>query len=73
MTDEATGTQSGAPQGDPASTENQAPVRPDNVPEKFWNAETGTVNTEALLASYTELEKTRSKPQEGADGAPEGK
>lgn len=33
------------------------PQRPANVPEKFWNAETGTVNTDALLKSYTELEK----------------
>lgn len=35
-------------------------TRPENVPEKFWNAETGEVNTEALLASYAELEKARS-------------
>jgi hypothetical protein len=41
------------------------PARPEHVPEKFWNAETGSVNTEALLKSYTELEKARSKPQEG--------
>lgn len=37
------------------------PVRPANVPEKFWNAETGVVNTEALLQSYTELESGKSK------------
>lgn len=37
-----------------------APVRPDSVPEKFWNAETGAVNTEALLKSYSELEKARA-------------
>lgn len=72
MTDEVQGTPSGAPQGDPASTENQAPVRPENVPEKFWDAATGTVNTDALLASYTELEKARSKPQDTPEGAPEG-
>lgn len=52
MTTEAitTGTTEGAPQ------------RPENIPEKFWNAETGAVNTEALLASYTELEKKQSAP-----------
>lgn len=33
-----------------------AATRPDNVPEKFWNAEKGEVNTEALLASYASLE-----------------
>jgi hypothetical protein len=38
------------------------PQRPDNVPEKFWDAEKGTVNTEALLKSYTELEQKASKP-----------
>lgn len=41
-----------------------APQRPEGVPEKFWNAETGQVNTEALLKSYTELERARSQPQE---------
>lgn len=37
-----------------------APQRPDNIPEKFWNAETGAVNTDALLASYTELETAQA-------------
>lgn len=36
-------------------------VRPDDVPEKFWNAETGEVNTEALLKSYRELEKFKGQ------------
>lgn len=31
-------------------------TKPEGVPDKFWNAETGQVNTEALLKSYTELE-----------------
>ncbi|HYD30078.1 MAG TPA: hypothetical protein VEB64_04380 [Azospirillaceae bacterium] len=30
--------------------------RPANVPEKFWDPETGTVRLEDLLASYQELE-----------------
>lgn len=30
-------------------------TRPDNVPEKFWNAEKGEVNTEAILAYYSSL------------------
>jgi hypothetical protein len=33
------------------------PARPENVPEKFWDAATGTVRTDELLKSYTELEK----------------
>lgn len=40
------------------------PVRPDNVPEKFWDAEKGVVNHEALLASYSELEKKVGAPKE---------
>jgi hypothetical protein len=47
--------------GNPAPTDlPAAPQRPDDVPEKFWDAKTGTVNTAALLKSYSELEKSRS-------------
>lgn len=38
------------------------PARPADVPEKFWDAEKGAVNQEALLKSYLELEKTRGQP-----------
>lgn len=37
-----------------------APVtgqRPDDVPEKFWDAEQGQLRTDALLKSYVELER----------------
>jgi len=34
-----------------------APVRPDYIPENFWNAESGEVNTEGLAKSYAELRK----------------
>jgi hypothetical protein len=34
--------------------------RPADVPEKFWDAAKGEVNTKALLASYTEAEKKLS-------------
>lgn len=47
----------------------ETPQRPDHVPEKFWDAEKGQVNTEALLKSYQELEKARSKPADKADKA----
>lgn len=63
---------------DAAKSQDQKPQRPDHVPEKFWNAETGAVNTEALLKSYTELEKLRGKKQEeandgdGSGGDPDG-
>lgn len=42
----------------------QAPQRPDWLPEKFWNAEKGEANYEALAKSYGELERTRSQPQQ---------
>ena len=38
-----------------------APQRPDEVPEKFWDAEAGTIRTEALLKSYVELERRMSR------------
>jgi len=38
------------------------PQRPAHIPEKFWNAEKGEVNTEAMAKSYTELEASRNKP-----------
>lgn len=47
----------------PGDTPDDKPARPDWCPEKFWNAETGTVNAEALAKSYGELERVR-KPAE---------
>jgi len=46
----------------------EAPQRPAHVPEKFWNPETGAVDTEAWARSYTELEQKQSqgKPAEAA-------
>jgi len=32
------------------------PVRPDHVPEKFWDRDQGGIRTDALLKSYEELE-----------------
>ncbi|MBN9348932.1 MAG: hypothetical protein J0I48_22480 [Devosia sp.] len=40
-----------------ASGTPQVPQRPDNVPEKFWDATKGEVRTDELLKSYSELEK----------------
>ncbi|WP_295914543.1 hypothetical protein [uncultured Bartonella sp.] len=37
--------------------EPEAPSRPENVPEKFWDSEKQAINTEALLSSYSQLEK----------------
>ena len=38
--------------------------RPANIPEKFWDAEKGVANVDAMAASYAELEKNRGKPAE---------
>lgn len=38
----------------------EKPQRPEHVPEKFWDAEKGEVNVEAMAKSYAELEKGKS-------------
>ena len=34
-------------------------ARPDNIPEKFWDAATGTTRVDELMKSYAELERAR--------------
>ena len=46
--------------------------RPEHVPEKFWNADTNQVNTDALLKSYGELERQGSGGTEEPAGEPSG-
>lgn len=36
--------------------------KPEGIPDKFYNAETGVVDYQALAKSYVELEKSKSKP-----------
>jgi len=50
--------------GDP-ETSAEAIERPAEVPEKFWDVETGCIRTDALLRSYVELERRlgRSLPK----------
>ena len=43
--------------GDSAPADEAKPSRPAGVPEKFWDAESGAMRTEALLKSYLELER----------------
>ena len=43
----------GVPEPQPSA----APQRPDDVPEKFWDAAAGSQRTDALLKSYRELER----------------
>lgn len=37
--------------------------RPENVPEQFWNAEAGSVNTDALLTAYSDATKPQTRPE----------
>ena len=49
-----------------------AASRPDEVPEKFWDAERGAIRVEALLKSYRELErKLSARFAPPGDDAPE--
>lgn len=58
---------------DPTKTDpNAGPQRPDWLPEKFWNAETGQANTEALAKSYAELERSRSQQPDPKPGEADG-
>ena len=57
------------PTGAEAPIESTIAERPENVPEKFWNAETGEVNNAAVLESYNELERARSNPNDAEDSA----
>lgn len=54
----------------PAPAPAPAPQRPAHVPEKFWNADKGEVNLEALAKSYTELETKLAKPPAAPAPAP---
>lgn len=45
-------------------------ARPDNVPEKFWNAETGEVRVDELLKSQLELERKLSSGNKPNDQQP---
>lgn len=53
-------------------TEIENTAKPDGLPDKFWNAETGEVRVEALLKSYLALEqKLSQKKTEPTDTPPE--
>ncbi|MHA1597297.1 MAG: capsid assembly protein [Alphaproteobacteria bacterium] len=50
-----------------------ATSRPDNMPDKFWDEESGAVRTDAMVKSYRDLEKklgglTESGIPDGPDG-----
>lgn len=51
------------------STTETGTVRPDNIPEKFWDSATGTVRTDDLLKSYSELETKFRSPDKSEEEA----
>lgn len=57
---------------DPYAPKANTPQRPENVPEKFWDAEKGEIRVDALTQSYAELEaklsgKTEAPAEEGEE------
>lgn len=48
--------------GEPAGDEPEIAPKPEGIPDKFYNAETGVVDYTALAKSYVELEKAKGKP-----------
>jgi hypothetical protein len=55
--------------GEPAAAAAPPAERPADVPEKFWDAATGALRTDALVKSYAELERKLSLLTQGGDGA----
>lgn len=65
------GTAPPAPTEPPAGTPPAPAARPEHVPEKFWDAAKGEVRMDALLKSYSELEKARpADPPKAPEGTP---
>lgn len=57
------------PTGAEAPVQTSGVERPENVPEQFWDAEKGVVNTEALLAAVTQkAEDPKADEQKPAEG-----
>lgn len=51
------------PVAEPDAVLAMLPVRPADVPEKFWNSKDGAVRVDALLKSYNELERKLGLPR----------
>lgn len=57
----------------PTSPDDNGTVRPDNMPDKFWDEKTGTVRTDAMAKSYRDMESklgglTDADIPDGPDG-----
>lgn len=59
----------GQASGNEGNEGGEKPQRPEHIPEKFWNAEKGEADFEAMAKSYAELEKKLGeKPAEKKEG-----
>ncbi len=52
--------------------DNQVPTRPDGVPEKFWDAEKGEINTDALIKAQADGEAEINRLRSGKQDEPAG-
>jgi hypothetical protein len=66
MTDEQGAPAQGDAQG--ADQTQEAPKRPENVPEKFWDAETGQIRTDAFLKAYNDTQAALTQAQQKLKG-----
>jgi len=57
MTDNLIETETTAETEPVTSPGDNVTTRPDNMPDKFWNEETGTVRTDAMVKSYRDMER----------------
>jgi hypothetical protein len=60
-----------APDADDSVSSAAAPVRPEGVPEKFWNAETGEVDSLGMAKAYRELEAKLSGKKDSDENVSE--
>ena len=58
--------------GEGLATDNvEIAPKPEGIPDKFYNAETGKVDYDSLAKSYNELEKKQSQPKQETKAEPE--
>jgi len=68
--DEGKGEKSGEGEGEKNGEGKGDPVRPEHIPEKFWDTKKGEVNTEAMVKAYGDLEKAHGELKRGGKDVP---
>ena len=62
---------SAEPETEPSPAPDDAAGRPEDVPEKFWDAETNAVNVNNLMKSYLALERKLGQVDSGVPASPD--